>query len=58
MNTFQFVAMIGIAMCIGLIYLMDKKNKSKIERGMRKSSRSYSSSNAVDCELTSISGII
>ena len=58
MNTFQFVAMIGIAMCIGLIYLMDKKNKSKLERGMRESGRSYSGSNTTNCELTSISGLI
>jgi len=35
MNTFHFIAMIGIAMCIGLIYLMNKKNKSKVERSMR-----------------------
>ncbi|MCL2383282.1 MAG: hypothetical protein FWC79_03880 [Oscillospiraceae bacterium] len=58
MNTFHFIAMLGIAMCIGLIYLMDKKEKSKIERGMRESSRSDSSSNVTNCEFTSFSGLI
>jgi len=36
MNTFHFVAIMVIAMCIGLIYLVDKKKKNKLELGMQR----------------------
>ncbi|MCL2383329.1 MAG: hypothetical protein FWC79_04145 [Oscillospiraceae bacterium] len=36
MNTFHFIAIMIIAMCIGLIYLVDKKKKNKLELGMQR----------------------
>ena len=36
MNTFHFIAIMIIAMCIGLIYLIDKAKKNKLELGMQR----------------------
>ncbi|MCL2383119.1 MAG: prealbumin-like fold domain-containing protein [Oscillospiraceae bacterium] len=36
MSTFHLIAMVCVAICIGLIYLIDKENKSKAEKGMQR----------------------